>query len=159
MVDSPATPCGALAEAVLAAQRATQELDKSNYDELKVLVRPPHAVQMTCDALKILLDKDGIEAGRDADGMSFGSSTTILLVGWPFQTQKLIQKVLVERGACWERVERLCAMRDENVDTWNTGKLGFPAAEKVAAWLFAVLDFLKLAKTEGKELKIPYEGK
>ena len=90
--------------------------------------------------------------------MTFGSSSTILLVGWPFDTQQLIKTHLVENAADWKRVTRLCAMRSENSDTWNVERLrgSFAAVHKVTAWLFAVLDWLQVAKAEGKELKVPY---
>lgn len=148
-----------LAEAVLATQRAIRELDKRDFDELKAIRRPVEPVRMTCDALKILLQKESLVAGRDAHGMSFGSDCTILLVNWPQMTQKLIRLHLVEQGANLGRVKRLCAMRRDNADIWNVEKLRMSsnAAAKVTAWLFAVLDFLQAAEAEGKELKIPYD--
>ena len=149
------------ADDVLEAHRQTWTAHKSSYHEMKALSRPPVAIQFTCDALKILVNKEGVGAGTDADGMSFGSSETILLVCWPSTTQRLIKAALVDAECTPEALAKVVKMRDENADVWTlerVQKCCGPGPVLVTAWVFAAISYLEEMDRRGEKRCIPFEG-
>lgn len=152
----------ALADAVLAAEDGYRNIRKQDYDELKALSRPPKGLALTCQAAKILISRPNAEAGRDADGMSFGSSVTIVLVTWPSpQIQNYIKENLVGGNGLQPKiVAKLNKLRSENAEDWNleTLKKQSAAGSAVTKWIFAVLDYINAADAAGEKRTIPFKG-
>ena len=141
------------AEEVRAADDACAQLGPRAYGELKALHKPPEAVALTCTAAKLLIERPDIEAGTDCDGMSFGSSATIVLVFWLTSSRKLIRERVIDGRIGQETLAQLNKMVAEN-PTWTVSKTSMqhPAAGAVCRYIFAVLGFCNRATELGLEL-------
>ena len=125
----------AVGAAVLAAEEELQQLRKSDFDEMKSLTRPPPAVADTALAAKILVDAEHAKAGADADGMTFGSSATIILVCWHERSvQKRIDHLVYENPMPMKKLARLRALEE-------SGPPVFPSASAVYKFIRAVVSF------------------
>lgn len=142
-----------LAEEVRAADDACAQLGPPAYAELKALHKPPEAVALTCTAAKLLVERPDVQAGTDCDGISFGSSATIVLVFWLTQSRKLIRERVIDGRIRQETLEQLNRMIAEN-PTWTASKaaMAHPAAGAVCRYIFAVLGFCNRATELGLEL-------
>eukprot|EP00518_Triparma_eleuthera_P015665 CAMPEP_0197556098 /NCGR_PEP_ID=MMETSP1320-20131121/14563_1 /TAXON_ID=91990 /ORGANISM="Bolidomonas sp., Strain RCC2347" /LENGTH=511 /DNA_ID=CAMNT_0043117197 /DNA_START=1 /DNA_END=1536 /DNA_ORIENTATION=- len=152
----------ALREAVLEAEARYRGVHRNDYSELKALARPPPALALTCQAAKIMLSRKTAKAGADADGMTFGSSETIMLVCWlDASVQNYIRDELAGgRGLGAAICKELTQLQEKN-PTWTVEKVSYcsSAGAAVTAWIFAVLDFVRAAEAAGSAKRtIPFKG-
>jgi len=144
-----------LASQVRAADDACRAVKRRDYGELKAFCNPPKCTALTALAAKILIDKRDAAAGSDADGMTFGSSTTIVLVCWCDQsTRKMLKERVIDGVVDPATIAELDKMMVDNCD-WTcekTGMSGGPAAAAVCKYIFAVVAFCKRAARLGLEL-------
>ena len=156
-------------EPLSADLRSAEELikvcRKMDFQELKAMCKPPLSVGEVAFAVKVLCEKEEIKAGTDVDGMSFGSSDTIMLVEWGHYTVQILKEKVIEADMCSEvnmnkvrKVGKLLGVAGFEVSDekkpWAhaEAKKQSTAAAAVGAWLLALVKFVVKAKELGLTL-------
>lgn len=140
----------AAGRAVLVAEDGIDAVHPRAFQELKAFARPPQGVATTALAAKVLLSMEEVEAGADADGMTFGSSETIALVCWRDQRlQQRRERMVDDEPIPRERLARLQAMvmSDEAYTPQAVAKQSLAAAA-VCAYIRAVVRFYTCQSTQ-----------
>ncbi|CAE8654741.1 unnamed protein product [Polarella glacialis] len=149
-----------LAAALAEAENATYRLNKNNYTEAKALGKPPGGMSHVIYVFETLQGKRSPEAGADADGMTFGSSATTLIVLWasPCRTQDLLAKELCEKGLPVARLEAVQGFMKENPQwTAEFAEKRSLAAGALSSWCFAAVAYLEGALAAEMAKGVPKE--
>ena len=139
-----------LASQVRAADDACRAVHRREYGELKAYAKPPRCTALTALAAKILIDKRDAAAGSDADGMTFGSSATIVLVCWLEHSRKILKEKVIDGVIDPATIAELDKLMIDNCEwTYEKTLRESQAAAEVCKYIQAVVAFCKQAAQLG----------